>query len=407
VPLESGEDPQAKRSKEKDMGSTLPVGAAAVIAADIAQCKGVRPNASDEEFAAWAAASLASTAAIQVAAASAAESGKPASEGETPSGEAGETDEVFKYTGPLRPARVTPQMAPPEGCFAMPDYALHPKGVPRSEFLRSNRRTIPVLTGQDLEMMREACRLGREVLDIASRFMRVGITGDEIDRIVYQACKDRGLYPSPLNYSAFPKSVCVSANELICHGIPDCRPIEDGDIVNLDISIYYRGFHSDLNETFFVGACDEDSHALVRTAYEALRAASAFIRPGTMYRELGAKIQAVAEQHGCTVAPTYCGHGVGKLFHGPPDIPHYRKNKAVGVMKPGHVFTVEPMLNWGVGGKDVTWPDGWSAATKSGRRSAQFEHSFLVTEEGFEILTARPGTDPTAMPPFEPSAFQR
>merc|ERR1719440_2351031 len=145
-----------------------------------------------------------------------------------------------------------------------PDYAHHPDGFSECEYPQPSE--VPVLEGEELKIMREACRYGREVLDIAARFMREGVTGDEIDRVVYQACVDRKIYPSPLNYFTFPKSVCVSANEVICHGIPDCRPIENGDIINLDVSIYYNGFHSDLNETFFIGECDEDAHRLVRTA---------------------------------------------------------------------------------------------------------------------------------------------
>lgn len=255
--------------------------------------------------------------------------------------------------------------------------------------------------------MRQACVLGREVLDIASRFLRPGVTGDQIDRIVWQACADRKLYPSPLNYFGFPKSVCVSPNEVICHGIPNCRPLEEGDIVNLDVSVCFRGFHSDLNETFFIGKCDSESHSLVQTTYEALQAASKLIRPGTLYRDLGAAIQAVAESGGCTVVPAYCGHGVGRLFHGPPEIPHYRRNKAVGCMKPGHIFTVEPMLNLGRNGRDKTWPDGWTAVTRDGRRSAQFEHTFLVTEDGMEVLTARTGTDRSCIPSYGASMLQR
>merc|ERR1711972_498869 len=128
-----------------------------------------------------------------------------------------------------------------------------------------------------------------------------------------------------------------------------------------DVSVFYKGFHSDLNETYFVGECDEASHNLVRASYEALQAACNLIKPGTMYRELGNAIHDVAVKYGCTSVPEFCGHGVGKLFHGPPDVPHYRKNKAVGVMKPGHVFTVEPMINLGKSGKDKTWPDDWTA----------------------------------------------
>ena len=295
-------------------------------------------------------------------------------------------------------------MKMPEGIL-LPDYALQPDGSSACE--RAGVREVPVLEGEELETMRMACKLGREVLDIAARFMRPGVTGDEIDRVVYQACVDRKIYPSPLNYFRFPKTVCVSANEVICHGIPDCRPIEEGDVVNLDVSIFHQGFHSDLNETFFIGECDEDSQRLVRTAYSSLFAASQLIRPGTFYRDLGTAINAEASKSNCAVVTTYCGHGVGKLFHGPPKVPHYRKNKAVGIMKPGHVFTVEPMINLGGNGGDRTWPDNWTAVTRDGKRSAQFEHTFLVTETGVEVLTARVGTDPTCMPPYNPAMFQR
>jgi len=310
----------------------------------------------------------------------------------------------YQYSGPLRPAFVTKQLRMPEP-IELPDYALQADGSSACE--RAGVREVPVLEGEELETMRTACRLGREVLDIAARFMRPGVTGDEIDRVVYQACVDRKIYPSPLNYFRFPKSLCTSVNEVICHGIPDCRAIEEGDIVNLDISVYYKGFHSDLNETFFVGDCDEDSQRLVQTAYSALYAASQLIRPGTFYRDLGAAISTEASKNNCAVVTTYCGHGVGKLFHGPPKVPHYRKNKAVGIMKPGHVFTVEPMINLGGNGGDRTWPDNWTAVTRDGKRSAQFEHTFLVTETGVEVLTARVGTDPTCMPPYNPAMFQR
>eukprot|EP00747_Dinoflagellata_sp_TGD_P082656 gnl/TRDRNA2_/TRDRNA2_161775_c0_seq2.p1 gnl/TRDRNA2_/TRDRNA2_161775_c0~~gnl/TRDRNA2_/TRDRNA2_161775_c0_seq2.p1 ORF type:complete len:538 (+),score=171.19 gnl/TRDRNA2_/TRDRNA2_161775_c0_seq2:55-1668(+) len=310
----------------------------------------------------------------------------------------------YQYTGLLRPAYVAPQMKMPEGIL-MPDYATDSQGIAHSE--RLGPKEFPVLEGEDLKLMREACALGREVLDIASRFMRAGVTGDEIDRIVYQACVDRKIYPSPLNYFRFPKCVCVSPNEVICHGIPDSRPIQEGDIVNLDVSVYHKGFHADLNETFFIGKCEDEAHLVVQTAYNALLAACRMIRPGTFYRDLGNAIHAEATKANCAVVTAYCGHGVGKLFHGPPKVPHYRKNKAVGIMKPGHVFTVEPMINVGSNGGDKTWPDNWTAVTRDGKRSSQFEHTFLVTETGVELLTARRGTNPTMMPPYDAAMFQR
>uniref|UniRef100_A0A7M5WXM5 Methionine aminopeptidase n=1 Tax=Clytia hemisphaerica TaxID=252671 RepID=A0A7M5WXM5_9CNID len=172
-------------------------------------------------------------------------------------------------------------------------------------------------------------------------------TTDEIDRIVHEATIERNCYPSPLNYYTFPKSCCTSVNEVICHGIPDKRPLDEGDIVNLDITCYYDGFHADLNETLFVGKVDDDSKRLVQTAYDSLMAAVNEVKPGVRYRDLGKFIQKVAQDNGCSVTRTYCGHGIHRLFHTAPNVPHYAKNKAVGIMKPGHVFTIEPMINLG------------------------------------------------------------
>jgi len=242
--------------------------------------------------------------------------------------------------------------------------------------------------GEELENLRYSCQMGREVLDLAGRAIRVGITTDEIDRIVHEACIERECYPSPLNYYRFPKSVCTSVNEAICHGIPDYREIEDGDIINVDITTYCRGYHGDLNETFMVGKVDEGGERLVRTAFECLKGALGMVKPGTLYRDLGTAIHKIAAANGCSVNRTYCGHGIGTIFHTAPNIPHYHKNKAKGIMHPGHVFTVEPMINLGRP-QDVTWRDDWTAVTVDGKRSAQFEHTVLVTETGCEILTAR------------------
>lgn len=169
--------------------------------------------------------------------------------------------------------------------------------------------------------------------------------------------------------------------------------------------MFYNGFHSDLNETIMVGNVSPESVNLVRTAYECLARAAALIRPGTMYRDFGHEISKVANGSGCSVVTTYCGHGVGSLFHTAPNVPHYSKNKAKGVCQPGHVFTIEPMINGGTY-RDVLWPDGWTAVTADGSRSAQFEHTFLVTESGCEILTARIGDSTTSMA-WNHEAFQR
>ncbi|KAG8691534.1 Methionine aminopeptidase 1 [Ceratobasidium sp. 423] len=226
--------------------------------------------------------------------------------------------------------------------------------------------------------MRTVCRLSREVLDIAAAAIRPGITTDEIDAIVHEETIKRGAYPSPLNYREFPKSVCTSVNEVICHGIPDQRKLEEGDIVNLDVSLYYKGFHGDLNETYPVGKISEESQNLIRTTRQCLDAAIAICKPGTLFRDLGKAI----------VVRNYTGHGIHNLFHTVPNIAHYAKNKMIGTMKPGMCFTIEPMINLGPSWDVDHWPDNWTAVTVDGKRSAQFEETLLITETGVEVLTA-------------------
>eukprot|EP00803_Ostreobium_quekettii_P010504 evm.model.scf_63.13 EVM.evm.TU.scf_63.13 scf_63:96791-98483(+) len=199
-----------------------------------------------------------------------------------------------------------------------------------------------------------------------------------------------GLFASSLRPSAHEPS-CL--HQVICHGIPDCRPLEDGDIVNVDVTVYHRGFHGDLNETFTVGDVSDEHKLLIKVAHDCLAHAIEIVKPGTRYRDLGEVIQKHAAAHGFSVVKSYCGHGIGRLFHCAPNVPHYSHNKAVGTMKEGHVFTIEPMINEGIH-KDVTWPDCWTAATADGKRSAQFEHTLLVTHSGVEVLTERLPTSP-------------
>ena len=289
----------------------------------------------------------------------------------------------FDFTGKVRPFPMTPQVKVPEH-ITKPDYS--ESGNPESEMALKRSHFIPTLTAEQIVRMREACDIGRDALDLAGSMIRPGVTGDEIDKAVHEFIVSKNAYPSPLNYFNFPKSCCISINEQICHGIPDFRPLEDGDIVNLDISVYFKGMHSDLNETFYCGNVDKDSKRLVEGAYLSLMESIKMCKPGVMYRELGSVIQRVASLHQLTVVKTYCGHGVGELFHCNPNVAHYYPNKSVGVMKPGHCFTIEPMLNLGTY-KDKTWPDQWTSVTCDGKRSAQFEHTLVVTEDGAEILT--------------------
>lgn len=206
----------------------------------------------------------------------------------------------------------------------------------------------------------------------------------------------RQSYPSPLNYNSFPKSICTSVNEVICHGIPDQRPLKDGDIINLDVSLWHEGYHADLNETYYVGSAarNPDLVRLVETTRQCLALAIEHAKPGVKFSSFGDIIQKHAESRGLAVVKTYCGHGVGKLFHGAPNVPHYGKNKAVGKLAPGMTFTIEPMINLSNNWRDKTWPDDWTSVTVDGKPSAQFEHTLLITEDGVEVLTARKADSP-------------
>ncbi|EED78595.1 predicted protein [Postia placenta Mad-698-R] len=247
---------------------------------------------------------------------------------------------------------------------------------------------IRILNAEEIEKMRTVCRLAREVLDIAASHVRPGITTDEIDEIVHNETIKRNAYPSPLNYRGYPKSVCTSINEVICHGIPDQRRLQEGDIINIDVTLYYDGFHGDLNETYPVGRINEDTQKLLRTARQSLDEAIKLCKPGALFRDLGKTIEPIARANNCAVVRTYCGHGIHELFHCAPNVPHYAKNKAVGTMKPGMIFTIEPMINLGHNWDLVHWPDDWTATTVDGKPSAQFEDTLVITETGVEVLTA-------------------
>jgi len=300
----------------------------------------------------------------------------------------GKVDERFagyKFTGKVRPGVVGP-MRPVPSEIPTPDYATTLDGSSAKEQALKNSSTVVPKTTQQIAALKKAGRIAAEVLEIGAAAVKVGITTDEIDRIVHEACISRGSYPSPLNYYGFPKSCCTSVNEVICHGIPDSRPLENGDIVNLDITVFVDGVHADVNATYPVGTVDADSLRLVACAKRSLNEAIVFCKPGMLYRDIGTVISKVVKAEGFSVVRTYCGHGIGDLFHCPPSVPHYDKNKAVGTMQVGHVFTIEPMINAG-GWQDQLWPDNWTDVTKDGSRSAQFEHTLLVTETGVEILT--------------------
>jgi len=310
---------------------------------------------------------------------------------------------TFPYTGSIRPLYpLSPQREIPKR-IQHPDYAAD--GQPRSEQVFVGRNKITILDKAQQEGMRTVCRLAREVLDIAAAAAKPGVTTDYLDELVHKACIERDSYPSPLNYYNFPKSVCTSINEVICHGIPDQRVLRDGDIINIDVTLYHKGFHGDLNETYYVGdkaLADPDAVRVVETARQCLDKAIEAAKPETLFREYGNIIEKHAKSRDCSTVRTYCGHGVNTLFHCAPNVPHYAKNKAIGAAKPGMCFTIEPMICLGTY-RDKTWPDNWTSVTLDGQRSAQFEHTMLVTETGVEILTARLPNSPGG-PVSEPVA---
>ncbi|KAA1471203.1 methionine aminopeptidase [Dentipellis sp. KUC8613] len=291
----------------------------------------------------------------------------------------------FPFTGSLRPVYpLSPKREVPDH-IQRPDYAEN--AIPISENRRLGQPPR-ILSAEEQVKMRKVCKLAREVLDLAASHVRPGITTDEIDAVVHQACIDRNSYPSPLNYRHYPKSVCTSINEAICHGIPDQRKLQEGDIINIDVTLYHDGFHGDLNETYAVGRIDDDAKRVIRTSRACLDAAIKICKPGALFRDLGKIIEPIARANGCSVVRTYTGHGINDLFHASPNIPHYARNKAVGTMKPGMAFTIEPMINLGTNQDEMHWPDNWTATTGDGKLSAQFEETLLITETGVEILTA-------------------
>jgi len=297
----------------------------------------------------------------------------------------------FGYNGSLMPYRVSPDRPLPDH-IVRPDY--YATGQAEAERRSDARETPPVLNEKAAKKMRAVCKLGREILDAAHRAVRPGVTTDEIDRVVHEYTVEHNAYPAPLHYFDFPKSVCTSVNEVVCHGIPDMRELQDGDIVNVDVSAILDGYHSDLNETFVVGKnVSAEKKALIKATHDSLMKCIEACKPGVFYRDMGSIITKFVNAQGFQVDKTYCGHGIGQWFHCAPNIPHYAGNKAKFVMKKGHCFTIEPMINMG-SWKDTHWPDGWTAVTKDGLPSAQFEHTLLMHETGVEILTARLPTSP-------------
>ncbi|WP_446665724.1 type I methionyl aminopeptidase [Flexivirga sp. B27] len=279
---------------------------------------------------------------------------------------------------PVRAGRVGPRRAVP-AAIARPEYVGKPAPAP---FTGSE-----VHDPELIERIRVSARIAAQALQAAGAAVRPGVTTDEIDRVGHEFMLDHGAYPSTLGYRGFPKSLCTSVNEIVCHGIPDDRPLEDGDIVKIDITAYKDGAHGDNCATFLVGDVDEESRLLVeRTEAAMLRGIKAAM-PGREVNVIGRVIEKYAKRFGYGVVRDYTGHGVGPVFHSGLVIPHYDAAPAhADVIEPGMTFTVEPMLNLGTPEWDL-WDDDWTVATRDLKRSAQFEHTVLITDSGPEILT--------------------
>lgn len=237
-----------------------------------------------------------------------------------------------------------------------------------------------------IERMRKAGRLAAQALRACAEAVAPGVTTDAIDRIGHEFLCDHGAYPSTLGYKGFPKSLCTSVNECICHGIPDSRELQDGDICNIDITAYLDGVHGDTNATYCVGDVEAESRLLVERTEESLRRAIKAVKPGRRINVIGRVIESYARRFGYGVVTDYTGHGISTTFHSGLVIPHYDDPRFDTLIEPGMTFTIEPMLTLGTTAWDL-WEDGWTVVTQDGSRSAQFEHTLLVTDSGAEILT--------------------
>jgi methionyl aminopeptidase len=265
-----------------------------------------------------------------------------------------------------------------------------PSSIPRPEYVGKPSPTPytgpEVQDAETLERMRTAGRIAARAMEEAARHIAPGVTTDKLDEIAHAYMCDHGAYPSTLGYRKFPKSLCTSVNEVICHGIPDSTVLRDGDIVNLDVTAYIGGVHGDNNATYLCGDVDEESTLLVERTRESLRRAIKAVKPGRQINIIGRVIESYARRFGYGVVRDFTGHGINTSFHSGLIIPHYDDERATTVMKPGMTFTIEPMLTLGTYEWDM-WEDGWTVVTKDRRRSAQFEHTLVVTDTGADVLT--------------------
>jgi methionyl aminopeptidase len=264
-----------------------------------------------------------------------------------------------------------------------------PANIPRPEYVGKKAPRLgeaDVKDADTIAAMRVACRLAAQALDEVGRHVRPGVTTDYLDEVGHEFLVARGAYPSTLGYRGYPKSLCTSLNEVICHGIPDDTVVRDGDIVNIDITAFIGGVHGDTNATFLAGDVTEESRLLVERTREAMMRGIRAVAPGRPLNAIGRVIESYAKRFGYGVVRDFTGHGIGRTFHSGLVVPHYDDPSSTETMEVGMTFTIEPMLTLGVVSYDI-WSDGWTAVTKDHKRTAQFEHTILVTEDGHEILT--------------------
>ncbi|MCY3635419.1 MAG: type I methionyl aminopeptidase [bacterium] len=281
---------------------------------------------------------------------------------------------------PVRPGLVGPRRRVPSHIERPPYARSGEPGHPKSSAVRS---------AAEIEAMRKAGQMAAEVLLFAGKLVSPGVTTDSIDAQVHEEIVRRGAYPSPLNYRGYPKSVCTSINEVICHGIPDSRALVDGDIVNIDITVFLDGVHGDTSVTFAVGEVDDHSRLLVRETRAAMYLGIEAVKDGAPVSAIGKAIESHARLHRLGVVREFIGHGVGTEFHAGLQIPHYYDRSHSTPLETGMTFTIEPMLTLGSPNLYL-WDDQWTAVTADQRRSAQFEHTLLCTDSGAEILTRTP-----------------
>jgi len=288
----------------------------------------------------------------------------------------------------VQPGEISPYRPVPAH-IARPSYA----DTGRVERWNEPRVKSPEIIAK----MRTAGSVAAEVLRLAGEMVAPGVTTEEIDIYVHQLCIDRGAYPSPLNYNGYRKSVCTSVNEVICHGIPDSRALVDGDIINIDVTTYIGGVHGDTNATFFVGDVDPVSRQLVAVTEECMWKGIEAVRADRPVSDIGKAIEDHAKKHHYGVVKAFVGHGIGEQFHTDVQILHYYDTRGnTVIMRPGMTFTIEPMITLGTW-QHRMWDDDWTAVTADGKRTAQFEHTLLVTDTGVDVLTGGDGAvSPTA-----------